>query len=385
MARGRRTRTTIPEARFNLGVALEAQGKLGEARAEYERARRGEAVAAPGGGEPRACCSRSRATRAAPRPRTRASCATSPRTRSRASGSPRSTARPASTTSRGGSRARRCCATRRSVGAHKVLAQVALARNELDLAKLIALRAQKLDPKDPELPCIAGQVLARQGDDAGATAQFRRRSRSQPELPARAVRPPRGCREEGGVGRRSPSTRRPSSRSGAQDAAVHLALGIAQRHLGKPDEALASYARAEKLAEGRFPEVHLARGVLLMRVKNECEPALASFRAYARAAGPVAAAESQAPKLAARVPAHPRGEPQAAEAAKQMQAEAERKAAEEAARRRAGQPDAKPAAPAPHGSARPHRRRARRGEGRRSLWPLGEGGKLAKQNGSDDA
>ena len=52
-----------------------------------------------------------------------------------------------------------------AIGAQKVMIRVALQRNNLDLARLLALRAQKLEERDPELPFLSGPIAARQGDD----------------------------------------------------------------------------------------------------------------------------------------------------------------------------------------------------------------------------
>jgi len=109
------------------------------------------------------------------------------------------------------------------------------------------------------------------------------------------------------------------------DAALQLTHGIALRHLGKPDDALAAYARAEKLAGGRLPEVHLARGVLLARVKSECEPALAEISAYRRAVA-VIPDPAQVTRVQRDCEQMLEENRKALEAAKQMQAEAARQA-----------------------------------------------------------
>lgn len=338
----------VPEARFNLGVALEAQGKLDDARAEYERASRAKpslrqaavnlAVLLEKGGDDRAAAAEyARILREFPEDALARERLAALYRQSGQHDEAWRLAREALLRDPG------------SVGAYKVLAQVALARNDLDLAKLIALRAGKLASKDPELPYVTGQVLARQGDEAGASVQFRKALALQEGyLPARYALLEAAAKKEawGAVAEHAQAI----LRSEPGNAPVHLALGIAQRHLGKPDEALASYARAENLAGGALPEVHLARGVLLMRVKNECQPAIESFRAYSRQAGPVAA-ESQAPKLERECIALLEENRRAMEAAKQMQLDAERKAAQEAAGKAREGAGAKPPAPAAHGSA----------------------------------
>jgi tetratricopeptide (TPR) repeat protein len=337
----------LAEARFNLGVSLENEGRLAEAGAEYERALAAKpslrqaavnlAVLVEKQGDARgAAAAYAKVVRDFPedaiaRERLAALYLASGQLDEAWRLSREALLRDAS-----------------SVAAYKVLARVAVSRSELDLAKLVVLRAQKLDAKDPELAFLDGQVLARQGDDAGATAQYRRAIASGEYLPARYALLEGSAKKQawGAVAEHAQAILRVEP----GNAPVHLLLGLAQRHLGKPDEALASYAQAEKLAGGTLPEVHLARGVLYMRVKNACEPAIESFRAYAQAAGPVAATDSLAPKLERECTQILEENRRAAEAAKQMQVEAERKAAEAAAKKAGAKPEA--TAPA-DGSAAP--------------------------------
>jgi tetratricopeptide (TPR) repeat protein len=213
-----------------------------------------------------------------------------------------------------------------SVGARKTMVRVALARGDLDLARLVSLRLQKSAPDDAEVAFLAGQLLARQGDHAGAAVSWRKALALQPGMAAaRAGLLEVAVREErwgevqalaAGVLADDPS-----------NAPAQLLLGIAQRHGGKPEEALASYAAAERLAGGKLPEVHLARGVLLMRDQGDCEGALRSFDQYERSAGPVLPQGSPAPKLIRECQEQVEQSRAAAEAARQMQVEAARKAA----------------------------------------------------------
>lgn len=321
----------IAEARFNVGVAAEAQGRLGDARGEYERA----LAAKPGlrqaavnlgvllekqGDRAGAQALYAGVVRDFPE---------DARARERLAAMYRGSGQ----TEEAWRLAREALLRDpRSVGAYKVLAGVSIERGNLDIAQLITLRAQKLDPADPEIPFLSAQIMERQGDAAGAAAQYRKAlTLSDGFLPARyallqsAVKGQRWS----GVAEHAQAILREEPKN----APVHLALGIAQRHLDKPDDALASYARAQELSGDKLPEVHLARGVLFMRVKNQCEPALEELRTFSRLAGPVAATESPALKLQRECEQAMAENQRALEAAKAMQADAERKAAEAAARK----------------------------------------------------
>jgi tetratricopeptide (TPR) repeat protein len=231
-----------------------------------------------------------------------------------------------------------------TVGAQKVMARVALQRNDLDLARLLVLRAQKLDERDPELPFLAGQIAAREGDDKGAVARWRRSVElDEGYAPARAALLDAALRAESWVNVTAEA--REVLRLDPRNASAELALGIAQRHLGKPDEALASYEKADRLSGGSLPEVHYARGILFMKVKGECETAIEEFKAYARAVGPVLRGDAPVFKLQRECEQTLDENKRAAEAARQIQEEAARKAAE----------PARPGAttPAPGGSPAP--------------------------------
>lgn len=338
----------VAEAHHNLAVALEGQGRLGDARAEYERARELKpslrqaavnlGVLLEKQGDPTgasavyAQCIRDFPEDAVARARL-------------------ATLYLGTGQLDDAWRLAREALVRepRTVSAYRVLARVALQRNDLDLAKLIALRAQKLDDRDPELPFVVGQVHARQGDDAGAQVQFRKAlSLREGFLPARYALLEAALKKQawGSVAEHAAAILRLEPENGQ----VHLAHGLALRHTGKPDEALAAYARAERASSDRIPETHLARGVLLARVKSECEPALQELKLYTARAGPLLPEGSQVVKLQRDCEAQLEEGRKAAEAAKQLQAEAARAAAAKAAREGKG-PAGEPAkAPGP-GSA----------------------------------
>ncbi|HET8541817.1 MAG TPA: adventurous gliding motility TPR repeat lipoprotein GltE [Anaeromyxobacter sp.] len=336
----------VAEAHFNLGVTLEAQGKLGEARAAYERARAskpslrqaavnlGVLLEKQGDGSAAAAvylqAARDFPEDAVSRERLAALY--------RASGQIDDAWRVAKEA---------LVRDPQSATANKVLAQVAFQRNQLDHAKLVALRAQKLAPADPEIPYLSGQIAAKQGDDAAAAVQLRKAlALADGFLPARYALLEAATRKGawGAVADQAAAI----LKARPDDARLHLVQAVALRHLGKADEALAALARAEKLAGDRLPEVRLARGVLYARVKSECEPALAELKAYQRAV-PVTQNAAQISKLMADCEQMLEENRKALEAAKQMQAEAQRQAAEKAAKEKAA-PDAKSA---PEGSAAP--------------------------------
>lgn len=330
----------LPEARYNLGVTLERQGRLPEARAEYQRALEERplrqaavnlGVVLEKEGDARgAAAAYAQAARDYPEDGL-------------------SRARLAALYRHSGQLDEAWRLSREallrdpgSVVAYRTMIRVAVARKDLDLARLVALRAQKVAPDDAEVTFLAGQVASLQGDAAGAATQWKKALELQPGyLPARlgllegAVKQerwPEVAEQAGAVLRDDPA-----------NGPVQLVLGVALRHQGKPDEALRAYDAAERLAAGQLPEVHLARGILLMRERSDCAGALRSFDAYERAVGPVLPQGSPAPKLMRECQEQVEQSRAASEAARALQAEAEKKAAAAAAKRAADAPAAAPA------------------------------------------
>lgn len=320
--RGALSAGEIAEARHNLAVALEAQGRLVEARTEYERALQAKpslrqaavnlGVLLEKQGDVRGAAESYRAVvrdhpeDAVARERLAALYL--------AAGQYDDAWRLAREA---------LMREPRSVAAYKVLVQVALQRKDLDLAKLVAMRAQKLDDRDPDLPFHVGRILAKEGDDAAAAAQFRRALALREDyLPARHALLAAAIEKRawGGVAEQAAAIAALEPGS----AGVHLAHGVALRHLGKAEEALAALDRAERLGGGRLPEVHLARGVVHARLKSDCEPALAELAAYLRQAGPMPPEGQAVTRLQRECASILEENRKAMEAARQMQEEAAR-------------------------------------------------------------
>jgi len=349
--RGILAEAEIPEARFNLGVSLAEQGRDAEARTEYERVLQAKpslrqaavnlaAQAEARGDTAGAAAAYARVLRDFPEDAL---------ARERLAALYLGTGQLDEAT-----RLAKEALLRdpRSVGANKVLAKAAVGRKEYDLARLVAKRTEKLAPQDPELPWIAADAYARQGDAPAAAAQWRRALALDPgHLPSRYALLGQAIKAEqwGQVAEHAQGILlvRPD------DARVVLARGIALRHMDQPDEALAAYDRADKLSGGNLPEVRLARGILLARVKSECEPAIVELNAYVKAAGALAPADSPATKLIRDCEAQLEENRRALEAAKAMQAESAKKPADDAAKKDAGAaPPPPPPPPAPEAPAK---------------------------------
>jgi Flp pilus assembly protein TadD len=230
-----------------------------------------------------------------------------------------------------------------ALAAYPVMMRVALERGNLDLAELIGVRARKLGAPDAEIAYLLGISAERRRDEPQALSLYRKAVAEAPEF-----LPPRYRLLELAIAARSwegaADHARTILRLNPSDARIHLALGVALRNAGKPEEALAEYERALSLSGGNLADAYLARGIAFAKGMNRCEPALAELERYEVAVGPTAAMDSPAPALRRECVQLLASAKQAEEAARQMQADADRAAAAKA--KPAAAPSKEGAAPA---------------------------------------
>jgi hypothetical protein len=175
--------------------------------------------------------------------------------------------------------------------AYPLLMRAALQQRKADLAHLVALRAEQAGVKGAEIAYLRGRAYQAQGQEALARAEWIRAAEAGHGAARRALLHVEFAnRNWPGVEVHATELvqRHP------QDAVPRLALGVAQRHAGRADDALEDYALAEKLAGGKLAEVHFARAILLARVKADCDAATSELRRYELLAGPDALGDSVA-------------------------------------------------------------------------------------------
>jgi len=136
----------------------------------------------------------------------------------------------------------------KNIAALKVMLRVHAARGDFEVARLVALRAQRVDERDPEIPFLLGQILRKKGDAAGAAALFRKSLEvdsgyvpALAEVASDALHRhdyAQAAKLYGQLVRAEPGS-----------AAAHLDLGTALHGLGQTEEALASFRKAQELDE----------------------------------------------------------------------------------------------------------------------------------------
>jgi tetratricopeptide (TPR) repeat protein len=245
-----------------------------------------------------------------------------------------------------------------STTALKVMMRSYVDRKQLALAKLVAVRALKLDENDPELHHTVGLILQTEGDADGARLQFKRALEARADyLPAHIVLAQLALDSEDYPG--AEEHLRKILQAGGKSAAVHLNLGVAYKGQGQYDKAMQEYDAAEKL-DPKLAAIYLNRAIILHRAKDAPERAVELYKKYISMAGDEVALSAEAPvfKLLneAQAVIQSKAEANAAiEQAKQMEAlqaqqQAELKKAEEQQKGAQGAQGGTPPAPAPAGN-----------------------------------
>src|SRR5262249_33022326 len=89
-----------------------------------------------------------------------------------------------------------------------------------------------------------------------------------------------------------------------------------------PDPALEEYQKAEQLAGDKLAEIHFDRALLFMKVKDQCEPALPEFKAFASIRGAALTPDALVYRLTKECEDILVAKKQAEEAARQMERQA---------------------------------------------------------------
>ena len=166
-------------------------------------------------------------------------------------------------------------------------------RKQLPLAKLVALRAVKIDANDAELHHTVGIILQQEGDADGALLQFKKALEVNADyLPSRILLAQMALEAENYSG--AEEHLRKILQAGGNNAAAHLNLGVAYKGQGQFDKAMQEYDEAEKL-DPKLPAIYLNRAIILHRVKDAPERAVELYKKYIAIAGGDVALSAEAP------------------------------------------------------------------------------------------
>ncbi|MFL5348642.1 MAG: adventurous gliding motility TPR repeat lipoprotein GltE [Hyalangium sp.] len=242
-----------------------------------------------------------------------------------------------------------------STTALKVMMRSYLDRKQLAMAKLVALRAVKIDDNDPELHHTVGLLLQQEGDADGAMLEFKRALEVRGDyLPAHILLAQMALNTEDYPG--AEEHLRKILQAGGSNAAAHVDLGVALKGQGQYDKAMQEYDEAEKI-DPNLAAIYLNRAIILHRAKDAPERALELYKKYIGMNGGEVAMNAESPvfglmKEAEAVVQAKAEAKQAEEQAKQMEA-LQKKQQDELKKNEGGQkpPPGGAAAPAGNGAA----------------------------------
>ncbi len=180
-----------------------------------------------------------------------------------------------------------------SVTAYKVMMRSYLERKQLAMAKLVALRALKIDQADPELHYTIGLILLQEEKKDEARLEFKRAVESRADyVPAHVMLAQLNLEVENYPG--AEAHLRHVLQADSKNAAAHLALGVALKGQGQFDKAMQEYDEAEKL-DPKMAAIYFNRGVLLHRNKGVPERAVDLYRKYVSLSGGEVALSAEHP------------------------------------------------------------------------------------------
>jgi tetratricopeptide (TPR) repeat protein len=162
--------------------------------------------------------------------------------------------------------------------AYRVLMEVAQRQADLEMVKLLALRAQKANPSDPATPYQMGHLYEKLKENELAVAQYRAAlaldSAHQPSLAALANL----ALAQGDYTAAETYLRR-MLQSDPKACGAHLNLGVCEKALGRPDQALAEYQEALR-CDSKLYMAHYDSGLVYHRAKSDCATAIAEYRKF---------------------------------------------------------------------------------------------------------
>lgn len=180
-----------------------------------------------------------------------------------------------------------------NTNALKVMIRSYLERKQLAMAKLVALRAVKLDGADPELHHAVGLILLKEGDTEGARLQFKSALEAKADyVPSHVELAQLALNAEDFPGAEEHLRR--ILQADGKNAAAHVDLGIALKGQGQFDKAMQEYDEAEKLNPD-LGATYLNRGIILHKVKDAPERAVELYKKYIALAGGEVALHAEAP------------------------------------------------------------------------------------------
>lgn len=165
----------------------------------------------------------------------------------------------------------------KTLQAYKTMMQVYFEQKQFSMARLIALRASKIDDADPEIFYTLGLINLAEKDPTKARAQFKKAVEARPDfLPAHYQLCQMAFDKEDYQGAEEHLRR--ILQANGKNADALLNLGVAYKGMGQLDKAMATYDEVQKL-NADMPELYLNRGIII-GLKGDPEKAITLFKTY---------------------------------------------------------------------------------------------------------
>jgi tetratricopeptide (TPR) repeat protein len=170
----------------------------------------------------------------------------------------------------------------RTLQAYKTMMQVHFEQKQFSLARLIALRATKIEENDPEIYFTLGLLNLAEKEPVKARVQFKRAVAARPDfLPAHYQLAKMAFQQED-YGSAEEHVRHILQSNGSNAEAL-VNLGVAYKGMGQLDKALQAYDSAQKL-NPNLPALYLNRGIII-GLKGDPEKALAYYKQFLQLSG----------------------------------------------------------------------------------------------------
>lgn len=166
--------------------------------------------------------------------------------------------------------------------AYKVMMRSYLDRNNLNMAKLVALRATRLQ-QDPELYFTMGLIALKENDEQTAVGQFKQALKERDDfMSARVALANIAVRHRDWLN--AGEQYKKIVQYDPKNVAARVNLGLSYKGLGQVDKAMAEYDAAIK-ADSRVPEPYFFLGVIFHRNKDAPEKGIEYYKKFIEVSG----------------------------------------------------------------------------------------------------
>jgi tetratricopeptide (TPR) repeat protein len=162
--------------------------------------------------------------------------------------------------------------------AYRVLMEIAQRQGDDEMVRLLALRAQKANPEDPATPYQLGRLYEKHKQTEKAVAQYRASLALDPNYPP-SLTALAGLAVAQGDYVAAETYLRRVLQTDSRACGAHLDLGVCEKAMGHPDQALVEYQTALS-CDSKLYMAHYNRALVYHRVKSDWATAIDEYRKF---------------------------------------------------------------------------------------------------------